>query len=82
MNKIKKRIIFELYITQAFFCPLSQNLNITRSRDSCLVEHPNVQCICKGNYSRFGLDFKPSSHVTHKHTRVVDPKHFKPDLIF
>ena len=37
------KYFFELYITQAFFCPLSQNINTTRSGDSCLVGHPNVQ---------------------------------------
>ena len=33
MNKIKTEYIFELYITQAFFCPMSQNFNTTRSGD-------------------------------------------------
>ena len=41
-TKSKNEYIFELYITQALFCPLSQNFNTTRSWDSCLVGHPNV----------------------------------------
>ena len=41
-TKLKNEYIFELYITQAFFCPLSQNYSTTRSGDSCFVGHPNV----------------------------------------
>ena len=43
MNKIRKRYIFELYMTQAFFFPQSQNFNTTRPGDSSLVGHPTLK---------------------------------------
>ena len=43
MNKVKKQQYFsELYVTQAFLCPLSWNFPTTRSGDSCLMRHPSV----------------------------------------
>ena len=51
MNKINKQIFFELYITQAFFCPLSQNFSTTRSGDSCLMKHPNLHIYIYNTYT-------------------------------
>ena len=50
--KSKNKYFFELYMAQAFFCPMSQNFNTTRSGDSSLVGHPNVHCVSKNYVSR------------------------------
>ena len=41
MNKIKKRIYFEPYVTQVFFAPGNGMFHGKK----CILGHPNVQCI-------------------------------------
>ena len=58
-TKLKNDYIFELYITQAFFCPRSWNFTTTRSRDFRLVGHPNVQ-------------HQPPAKIFHERPRVCN----------
>ena len=50
INNMKNEYLFELCITQAFFCSLSGNFTTSRSGDSCFLGHPIRYIQCQSDF--------------------------------